>query len=120
LANASFLGEGQPELPFTENETNSERWFHKANSSPYVKNAFHNYLIAGNRSVVNSAKTGTKVAARYSLSVRAHSKQVIRLRLLDAASFDAIRPKPFGEAYENIFSSPKRNGYRSSTASRLR
>jgi hypothetical protein len=78
--------------------------FHKPNSGPYVKDAFHNYLIAGNRSAVNSAKTGAKVAAHYTLNVPAHSKQVIRLRLLDAVSFDAIRPKPFGEAYESIFS----------------
>jgi len=99
-----FFCEGQPELLFTENETNSERLFHKPNSSPYVKDAFHNYLIAGNRAAVNPTQTGTKFAAHYTLNVPAHRKQVIRLRLLDAASLAAIRTQPFGEAYKNIFS----------------
>jgi hypothetical protein len=98
-----FLCEGQPELLFTENETNSERLFHKSNPSPYVKDAFHNYVTAGNRAAVNPAQTGTKFAAHYSLNVPANGKQVVRLRFLDGASLDAIRPEPFGEAYENIF-----------------
>jgi hypothetical protein len=109
LGDRFFLCEGQPELLFTENETNLERLFHKPNPSPHVKDAFHNYLIAGNRSAVNSAKTGTKVAAHYTLKVPAHGKQVISLRLLDGASCDAIRPKPFGEAYDSITPSSTRS-----------
>jgi hypothetical protein len=104
LGERFFLCEGQPELLFTENETNSERLFYKPNPSPYVKDAFHNYLIAGNRAAVNPAQTGTKFAAHYDLNVPAHGKQVIRLRLLDGPSLQAVRTEPFGEAYENIFS----------------
>src|SRR5262245_2620768 len=35
---------GAPTLLFTENETNYERIFGKPNRTPYVKDAFHNYL----------------------------------------------------------------------------
>jgi hypothetical protein len=37
LGDRLFLCEGQPELLFTENETNLERLFHKPNLSPHVK-----------------------------------------------------------------------------------
>ncbi len=37
------------ELLFTENETNAERVFGAPNPSPYVKDAFHEYVIRGNR-----------------------------------------------------------------------
>ena len=36
-----------PELLFTNNETNSERAFHTANATRYVKDAFHDYVIHG-------------------------------------------------------------------------
>ena len=48
-----LLMEGKPELLFTENETNYQRLFNIDNSSPYVKDAFHEYLIAGKKDAVN-------------------------------------------------------------------
>lgn len=33
---------------FTENETNVEKLFESANSSPFVKDAFHRFVIEGN------------------------------------------------------------------------
>ena len=41
--------EGAPELLFTENETNAERLWGQPNPSPYVKDAFHEYLVSGRR-----------------------------------------------------------------------
>ena len=35
------------------------------NPSPYVKDAFHEYVISGKQEAVNPAKTGTKAAAHY-------------------------------------------------------
>ena len=75
-------------LLFTENETNNERIFHKSNSSPYVKDLIHNYLVAGRGAAVNPNQTGTKAAAHYTLDLRARQTAVIRLRPLDPSSDD--------------------------------
>src|SRR6478736_1511226 len=55
--------DGAPELLFTENETNAQRLWGQPNPSPYVKDAFHQYIIAGRHEAVNPATTGTKAAA---------------------------------------------------------
>jgi hypothetical protein len=68
-------------LLFTENESNAQRLWNQPNASPYVKDAFHAYVISGQREAVNSAKTGTKAAADYALDVPAGSSETIRLRL---------------------------------------
>lgn len=51
------------EFLFTENETNTERLFDSPNESPYVKDAFHEYLIRGNHDAVNPKQVGTKACA---------------------------------------------------------
>ena len=73
--------EGAAELLFTENETNASRLWGKPNPSPYVKDAFHRYVIAGEKDAVNPAHTGTKAAAHYVLDVPAGGSKVVRLRL---------------------------------------
>jgi hypothetical protein len=73
--------EGSQELLFTENETNKARLWGQSNSSPYVKDAFHQFVIAGQREVVNPAKTGTKAAAHYTLDVPGKGSKIVRLRL---------------------------------------
>jgi hypothetical protein len=70
-----------PELLFTENESNAQRLWGQPNASPYVKDAFHEYIIAGHREAVNPAKVGTKAAAHYSLEVPGGGSKTVRLRL---------------------------------------
>src|SRR5262249_12265255 len=70
---------GADELLFTENETNSERLFRAPSPTPYVKDAFHAYVVNGKREAVNPARTGTKAAARYSRTIEAG--QTITLNL---------------------------------------
>ncbi len=48
---------------FTENDTNVERLWGLANAQPYVKDAFHRRVIAGEQTAVNPAGMGTKFAA---------------------------------------------------------
>jgi hypothetical protein len=72
---------GEPQLLFTENETNNERILGKPNSSPYVKDGFNNYLVHGNSGAVNPAGTGTKAAAHYQLKVDAGGTAGVWLRL---------------------------------------
>jgi len=81
LGDYSLFCEGSPELLFTENETNTQRLWGEANPTPWVKDAFHQYVISGNTEAVNPAKAGTKAAARYILDVPAGGSAVIRLRL---------------------------------------
>ena len=96
LASHAELGErtlqcdGSPELLFTENETNAKRLWGGSNSSTYVKDAFHEYVIAGAKEAVNPEKVGTKAAAHYRLEVPAGGSRVVRLRLSKAPVADAF------------------------------
>lgn len=49
LTNAACLPQNGGEAPllFTENETNAERLFGSKNNTPYVKDAFHRYIVNG-------------------------------------------------------------------------
>src|SRR4029077_4526099 len=87
LASHPKLGErvlycdGGPELLFTENESNASRLWGQSNPSPFVKDAFHEFLITGNKEAVNPSKEGTKAAAHYKLEIPAGGSQIVRLRL---------------------------------------
>ena len=63
--------DGEPDLLFTENETNVERLYGAPNPTPYVKDAFHAYLVRGRQESVNPAREGTKAAAHYRLTIGA-------------------------------------------------
>lgn len=54
-----------PRLLFTENETNTDYLFHSPNRQPYVKDAFHRYIVGGQTEAVNPNAHGTKLAAWY-------------------------------------------------------
>jgi len=73
--------EGAPELLFTENESNADRLWGQANLSPYVKDAFHEYVVSGRREAVNPTRIGTKTAAHYVLEVPPGGSKTVRLRL---------------------------------------
>ncbi|MGO8994302.1 MAG: glucosidase, partial [Polyangiaceae bacterium] len=73
--------EGEPELLFTENETNLTRLEGTANRTPFVKDGFDAYIVHGNTRAVNRAKTGTMAAARYRVRVPAGGARATTLRL---------------------------------------
>ena len=73
--------DAQPELLFTENESNLERLYGVSNPTPYVKDAFHEFVVHGRREAVNSGQRGTKSTAHYSLVVEPQATEVILLRL---------------------------------------
>jgi len=83
--------EGAQTLLFTENETNAQRLFNTANRTPYVKDAFDNYLVHGRRDAVNPEKIGTTAAAHYPVTIEGGQKQTLRLRLSPAASKASFR-----------------------------
>ena len=82
--------DGSPELLFTENESNAQRLWGQPGASPYVKDAFHTYLVSGRGEAVNPGKTGTKAAAHYRLDVPAGGSQTVRVRLSSARPADAF------------------------------
>jgi hypothetical protein len=105
--------DGSPELLFTENESNAERLWGSPNASPFVKDAFHRYLVSGDAGSVNPSLAGTKAAAHYTVEVPGGGSQTIRLRLATAAGnktfdgFDQIfesRIEEANEFYERISS----------------
>lgn len=85
------------DLLFTENETNMRRLFDTDSASPYVKDAFHNYVIANDKTAVNPARTGTKAAALYRRTVPAGGSITIRLRLAKVVD-NVIYERPFDDA----------------------
>jgi len=100
LAVAPDAQGNSPELLFTENETNAQRLFGTANSSPFVKDAFHEYIIHGHRDAVNPAQRGTKAAAHSVIEVPAGGSRVVQLRLSKAETLAPDEP-PFA-AFEEI------------------
>ncbi|MDR6476226.1 hypothetical protein ABIE53_006114 [Burkholderia sp. OAS925] len=91
--------EGAPETLFTENESNTQRLWDQSNASRYVKDAFHEYVVSGQRDAVNPERTGTKAAAHYCCEVPGGGSATIRLRLAPSRLDDA-----FG-GFEQIFDS---------------
>ncbi len=85
---------------FTENETNASRLWSQPSATPYVKDAFHEFIVSGRGDAVNPARVGTKAAAHYALDVPAGGSRTIRLRL----AADAVPDKAFGD-FENIVKS---------------
>ena len=74
---------GQPQLLFTENETNNARLFGGRNRSPYVKDAFHEYVIHDNKAAVNPQETGTKMAAYYPMKLGPGESVTLKMRLTE-------------------------------------
>lgn len=79
--NYTLYAEDAQELIFTENETNQELLFKRPNASPYVKDAFHRYLIHNEKGAINPKQVGTKSAAVYKSTVPPGGSWTIRLCL---------------------------------------
>ena len=76
---------GMPELLFTENETNTRRLYDYENGTRHAKDGINDYIVHGAQDAVNSAKTGTKAAAHYPLTLSPGETRTIKLRLTDLA-----------------------------------
>jgi hypothetical protein len=100
LGELALAVEGSPELLFTDNETNLERLWNAPNTTPYVKDAFHDYVVGGRREAVNPARVGTKAAALHRLRLAPGASAVVRLRLTARAE---ATDRPFGRSFDEIF-----------------
>jgi mannosylglycerate hydrolase MGH1-like protein len=81
LGNFYFYFQDGGKPLFTENETNTHRLWGADNSSPYVKDAFHRFVVNGEADAVNPEEHGTKAAIHYKRSVPSGAEVVIKLRL---------------------------------------
>jgi hypothetical protein len=104
IAGTSTLsGEGSPEALFCENETNTERLFGVAGSTPHPKDGINDHVVHG-AATVNPGQTGTKAAFRYRLEVGAGETAVIHLRLREetgvGSGFDDVLAAREAEADE--------------------
>jgi hypothetical protein len=89
--------EGEPTLLFCENETNARRLYGVTGAGGYFKDAFHEYVVNGDRAAVCPQRTGTKAAAHYELTVPGGGCVSVRLRLTNAA-----HPDPFRQADDQL------------------
>src|SRR6266496_5941025 len=99
LGEYQFTYEGKATPLFTENETNSSRLHGYPNGQPFVKDAFHEYVVYGHADSVNPGRTGTKFATHYVLEIEPGQSQVIRLRL---SAKDEAPTEPFGD-FDSVF-----------------
>ena len=95
-----------PALYFTENETNSLLLYKVPNPTAFVKDAFHQLVVNGNRAAVNPARHGTKGCAHYKLTLGAGETRTVRLRFTQKklaapmADFDEVFALRLHEADE--------------------
>ncbi|MEN7546312.1 glucosidase [Rapidithrix thailandica] len=101
-----LFAEEASEWLFTNNETNTKRLFGVENPTPYVKDAFHRYVVQGEHTAVNPQQVGTKACALFALNLEAGETQTIRLRLANSdqkkpfSDFDKVVENRLAEADE--------------------
>jgi mannosylglycerate hydrolase MGH1-like protein len=98
---------GEPEILFTENESNAERLWDGVSRSRTVKDAFHEAIVHGNRlALAGPGVGGSKAAAHHAWTIPAGETREAHLRLTRgrdagspaAADVDAIVEARRGEA----------------------
>jgi len=106
--------DANPALLFTGNDTNAERLYGAGNGSPYVKDAFHRFLVDRDAAAIDPAERGTKACAHYGVTIPPHETVTIQARLNErrpgtaiefGADFDAVfanRVREANEFYETV------------------
>lgn len=75
-----FVGPAKGESLFTNNDTNQEKLYGAQNSTPFVKDAFHRFII-NKENCVNPDKKGTKAAIHYKMVVPSKKSITLQFRL---------------------------------------
>ena len=70
-----------PRMLFTENESNAKLLWNYDGGSNYTKDAFHRYLIHGEKEAVNPNEAGTKACGVYHLEIKSGGAKVLLFRL---------------------------------------
>ena len=89
-----LLCDGAPELLCTENESNASRLWGQSNASPYVKDAFHEYIIAGRGEAVNPARIDDAFGS---------FEEIFTSRIVDADAFyERVSPNTLNEDQRRV------------------
>jgi hypothetical protein len=86
----TLVGDGSPELLFCDNDTNTLKLYGDP-GVPYPKDGIADHVISGT-ATVNPARTGTKGAFRYHLTVAPRATAEVRLRFWKPG--EGARPAP--------------------------
>ncbi|MVN75106.1 glucosidase [Hymenobacter sp. HMF4947] len=81
LGALTWYTDGSPQLLFCDNNTNCERVFGTASAEQFFKDGINNYVVDGQDNALNPARTGTKAAAHYHLTLAPGATRQVRLRL---------------------------------------
>ncbi|BDI29170.1 glucosidase [Capsulimonas corticalis] len=93
---------GDPDLLFTDNETNRHRLGMAPGASQFCKDGVNRYLVGKHEDAVNPARTGTKAAAHYTMTVEAGGSKSVTLRFTDGV-LEADAKYPLGVDFDDIF-----------------
>jgi hypothetical protein len=94
--------EGNPELLFTENETNHVRLGGAVNGSVHFKDGINEYVVHGVQNAVNPSRFGTKASAHYHMALAPGETRSIRLRLTDRLRHE-VSPLILSEEFDETF-----------------
>jgi len=93
-----LLSGGTPDLLFTENDTNKRRLFQTGDRA-FVKDGINDYIVNGDANAINPARSGTKAAAHYRLTVPAGEVAEVRLRFTPRTDLSDALGKPFTDLF---------------------
>ena len=102
LGDWTLACDGEPELLFTENETNFQRIFGVENRTRWVKDGINDCVVDRRQDAVNPAQVGTKAAACYRLAVGPGESATVRLRFAARAPSEPVATW-FGRSFDERF-----------------
>ncbi len=106
LGNYTFHLDSKTQLLFCENETNLQRLYGVENASAFTKDGINDYVVYNDNNAIGTNSCGTKMAANYDITIKAHSSATLRFRLeannikYPFKDFDEIFEKRINDADE--------------------
>ncbi|MBM3191388.1 MAG: glucosidase, partial [Chlamydiae bacterium] len=91
LGDRYFYGSLEGEPLFTNNETNQKLLIGKHNTTPYVKDAFHHYILRREKEAIHPENKGTKAALHYSFTLGPQQSRTFLFRLCNKKEEDPLK-----------------------------
>lgn len=93
LKDYTLYGLAPDEVLFTENDTNWKKIHGGSNVSPYVKDAFHEYLLQKNTEAISPSQQGTKAAFHYVIDLKPNETKTLTLRFVSGKDHKKVFSK---------------------------
>ncbi len=107
-ANSGWDADGKPELLFCENETNARRLYGQADATGRFKDAFHDYVVQGQRDAVNPGRQRHEGGRSLRIGGPAGGAESVRLRLRPSIDGAATDGGPAFDDFDAIFAARAR------------